>query len=93
MGAATVVVVVAVERNNDDDVFCRAVAAVLMKREFSRVVIVAVQVCCGDCNQGVVVELISSLYCKWLSYIVHDTTLACSAVLYDGDRLSTRFKG
>ena len=42
-------------------VVCRAVAAALMKREFSRVVIVAVQVCCGDYNQGVVVGLIRSL--------------------------------
>ena len=33
----------------------------LMKRKFSRVVTVAVQVCCGDCNQEVVVGLIRSL--------------------------------
>ena len=43
-------------------VFCRAVVAALMKRKLSRVVTIAVQVCCGDCNQGVVVGLIRLLH-------------------------------
>ena len=52
-----VVVAVAVERmriNDDGNVFCRAVAAALMKQELSRVVTVAVGLGVGEMRQVVV---------------------------------------